>query len=756
MPRLGRAWLAAARSAASLPSVAGPSTSRAFHASGTQQFLWWKSTPESLAKEVSIAVDRGRPQVLSNPYTKLVDALREIPSDPAKDSPLSRDQLLGCMELLSRSRHPADFRLLRRMFDDAERVFGHRRGILHHYYVMTGLINNGRRDDALNWLKEMRSVHGVYPGLRDYDLLLSAYADADGGKGTEEILKLIVEDGLEPGLHTFNYLTKGYLARRQLKAAMAVLDQMEQRGIGTDVVVLTTLLDGLLACGEIKKATDIRDIMLDMEPARLDTAARNVLIKARGATEGFEAAVREVRKWRLALEEGETEAEMNEMTLVTLVQVESTPLDWENARLLLDYIEEAAGMTAGRLVYSVLLQRALSQKDQASVDRAYVIYEDAKANGVVPDVAMVQSLIHVLATGTWDESIASGYHNIAKVLYQDLVRFSNTHRESAPDIRIYNDLAFSCARSGDTKFSFEILERMKAEGISFDVRTLTHHAIALMRSSKDWAEAFKAYTNLHFLDPTVLDRQAFHVVLSAFINLPPAERRTDTRAPMKYVIQFIVDMRRAGFAPDTVTYTLILKYYSQAQNPDKRAVSQIHDIINIDTQLEPDIRLFNTLMRAYSLAGDSTSALNIWRMLRANPALGLNNVSVDIALDTCGHAGLEKQAFSIWNARRREGFPLVKKNWDTWVECLGRLKKFEEASKVVFEEMGATDDNGIPAADAKTFSILFLKLRLHKGPVPETLLRTKEERPEILKELITFEDNEWLKNAMQYLEKGGT
>jgi pentatricopeptide repeat protein len=767
MPRLGRAWRAAIRSIATpVPGPSGPSTHRHFHASSYQSFqlFWWKSTPQSLAKEVTGALVQRRPQALLRPYNRLVELLDAENSDP-NNSPLSHEQLLDCMELLSHSKYPSDYRLLRRMFYDAERLFGHPRRIRHYYYMLLGMTTSGHREEALEWLKDMRSNADVYPGIRDYDTVLDAYADATGEEGTAEILRLIREDGHDLGINTYNILIKGHLARGHTAKAMAALDSMREGGIEPDIYTLTTLLDGLFSCGDFENAEKVKRMLLGMGAERIDTVARNVLVKLAGANGGFEGALKELREWRRLLDDGGTEAAPNEVTVRTLVQVESTPLALEGARSLLRLVEEEIGVFGDPFAYSILLLRVLSQDVDSSIGEALEFYEDAKNAGVVPDVAMLQTLIHRLTTGGTPDDDAESIkrnHTTAKALYEDLVNASSTHREATPDIRICNDLLFSCSRAKDVPFSFALLESMETEGIAFDARTLTNHAVALMKASGNYLDAFNAYSRLHSLDKTILDRQGFHRIISTFLDLPnkreeptlqKGRRTVPAMAPAAHFIELLVDMRYAGIAPDTVTYTLVLKYYTQAADPDVESIRRIHDIIKLDTQHDPDIRLLNTLMRAYSLAGDHIAALNIWQMLLVNPALGLNAVSVDIALDTCGHAGLSRQAHAIWHARRRDRFPLTKKNWDTWVECLGRLREFAEASKVVFEEMGT---DGIPAADSKTFAILFSQLRLREGPLGRALEQTRDLRPEIWEQVKESKEAKsgWLSGVIKSVVEG--
>jgi len=72
-----------------------------------------------------------------------------------------------------------------------------------------------------------------------------------------------------------------------------------------------------------------------------------------------------------------------------------------------------------------------------------------------------------------------------------------------------------------------------------------------------------------------------------------------------------------------------------------------------------------------------------------------------------------------------------KKNWDTWIECLCRWGRFQEAEELVFEEM-----MGARKADLVTFQVL-IKFARANGIEEWERVRNKvfEKRPDLKEEL---------------------
>lgn len=78
-----------------------------------------------------------------------------------------------------------------------------------------------------------------------------------------EVLREMVESGLEPTLKTFNVILNGYFKAGQIKEAWQFFLEMKRRKCVMDVVTYTTMVHGFGVSGEIQKARQVFDEMIE-------------------------------------------------------------------------------------------------------------------------------------------------------------------------------------------------------------------------------------------------------------------------------------------------------------------------------------------------------------------------------------------------------------------------------------------------------------------------------------------------------------
>ncbi|CAA0831497.1 Pentatricopeptide repeat (PPR) superfamily protein [Striga hermonthica] len=76
-----------------------------------------------------------------------------------------------------------------------------------------------------------------------------------------EVVKEMVERGLEPTLTTYNTLLKGYFGAGQIEEGWAFFLQMKRRKVEIDVVSYTTVIHGLGVSGEVERSKKVFDEM---------------------------------------------------------------------------------------------------------------------------------------------------------------------------------------------------------------------------------------------------------------------------------------------------------------------------------------------------------------------------------------------------------------------------------------------------------------------------------------------------------------
>lgn len=105
-----------------------------------------------------------------------------------------------------------------------------------------------------------------------------------------EVLKEMVERGLEPSLTTYNTMLKGYFRAGQIKESWEFFLQMKKRKCGLDVVTYTTVVHGFGCAGEIKRARRVFDEMV-AEGVLPSVSTYNALIQVLCKKDSVEHAI---------------------------------------------------------------------------------------------------------------------------------------------------------------------------------------------------------------------------------------------------------------------------------------------------------------------------------------------------------------------------------------------------------------------------------------------------------------------------------
>ncbi|KAI3453547.1 hypothetical protein Pfo_010210 [Paulownia fortunei] len=105
-----------------------------------------------------------------------------------------------------------------------------------------------------------------------------------------EVMKEMVERGLEPTLTTYNILLKGYFRAGQIKEGWEFFLQMKKRKIEIDVVSYTTVVHGFGVAGEVDKSRKVFDEMVG-DGVLPSVATYNALIQVLCKKDSVENAI---------------------------------------------------------------------------------------------------------------------------------------------------------------------------------------------------------------------------------------------------------------------------------------------------------------------------------------------------------------------------------------------------------------------------------------------------------------------------------
>lgn len=141
--------------------------------------------------------------------------------------------------------------------------------------------------------------------------------------------------------------------------------------------------------------------------------------------------------------------------------------------------------------------------------------------------------------------------------------------------------------------------------------------------------------------------------------------------------------------PDRRSYAIALA--GVAMSRDLEALKVIHNALKMNYQFDPDTRLLNGLMRAYTNCGLPSRALEFWNHIRKSRQ-GPDDASISIALDSCGRLddGMST-ARILWGQLRSTGVRPSANNYCAYIEALGRNGMWNEGFRLA-KEMQSLDN----------------------------------------------------------------
>jgi ubiquitin-like modifier-activating enzyme ATG7 len=128
-----------------------------------------------------------------------------------------------------------------------------------------------------------------------------------------------------------------------------------------------------------------------------------------------------------------------------------------------------------------------------------------------------------------------------------------------------------------------------------------------------------------------------------------------------------------------------------AKSPDLKSLEIVHNMLKLDSQVEPNTRLYNALMLAYTACGEPHGALEFWDEIihsREGPTYN----SIQIALSACAVAPFgDRDARKIWERLQQFDIAVTKEIHEAYINALAGNGLMAEAKDLV-TTMAATID----------------------------------------------------------------
>ncbi|RDX68324.1 Pentatricopeptide repeat-containing protein, mitochondrial, partial [Mucuna pruriens] len=152
--------------------------------------------------------------------------------------------------------------------------------------------------DVLCKSKRVEMAHSLFKTLKSrfkpdsvsYNIIANGYCLIKRTPMALQVLKEMVQRGIDPTMVTYNTLLKGYFRNNQVKEAWEFYLEMKKRKCEIDVVTYTTVIHGFGVAGEVKKSRRVFDEMVK-EGVVPSVATYNALIQVLCKKDSVENAV---------------------------------------------------------------------------------------------------------------------------------------------------------------------------------------------------------------------------------------------------------------------------------------------------------------------------------------------------------------------------------------------------------------------------------------------------------------------------------
>jgi hypothetical protein len=138
--------------------------------------------------------------------------------------------------------------------------------------------------------------------------------------------------------------------------------------------------------------------------------------------------------------------------------------------------------------------------------------------------------------------------------------------------------------------------------------------------------------------------------------------------------------------------TYIQCFLGIASCADQESLDMVHNMLKMDSAIEPNTKLYNSLILAYTECDDADRALSFWDDI-TNSSEGPSYRTLEIVFRACGRKPFgDKVARSIWFKMRNMEIEVTREVFAAYVGALAGQGKWEEAKGMV---EGCEKDLGI-------------------------------------------------------------
>lgn len=353
-----------------------------------------------------------------------------------------------------------------------------------------------------------------------------------------------------------------------------------------------------------------------------------------------------------------------------------------------------------------LIRTAILKNDAYTAERCVAL---GQRWGVTPDaLTYLYQLEYRMKVG----DVAGAQSSYLQLQAQDMEEPRNhgAARNLAPAL---NKLV--CALSAQPTPDFEaimrLVEDMKKQKATFEMETVC--ALSRIHLQRAGSEDLVDLINTHVLPYGLKQRAAVRDVLVNFCldqtqtvsrmwhaynilrNLfPEVDRHTRTNLMNRFFERGRSDMachvfghmRQQDIGPLRPTVdTYVSCFEGIGQSGDQESLHLVHNMLKLDTQIEPNTKLYNGLMLAFAGCDDPRQSLGFWAEIMHSRE-GPTYRSIEIAMRTCEEAAFgDRDAREIWARLKRNKVEVSREIFAAYIGALAGQAQFAECVKLIEE-----------------------------------------------------------------------
>ncbi|KAJ8652214.1 hypothetical protein O0I10_012175 [Lichtheimia ornata] len=637
---------------------------------------------------------------------------------------LSRETIRSLLLIARKSRKQSDLVLVQDIVNTMETRFGLAPQAFEYHALMYAYGVHNRPEKAHNVLEQM-SQHDIKANTFTYNTLLGCYKRAGDTQKALQLLDEMMERQIPRDVGSYNTLIH-LLADTDREMAYQLYDKMQHDGVMPDNYTFSTMLNIATKANNTTIGDRVYADILVKKNANIDLyTLNNMLAYKANAAQDLQGALDLFYTLPKSLRP--------DVVTYNLLLDACLKLDKpEQAFKLFDEMHNKAGCAPDVVTYGALMD---AEARLGNVEGALKRFDEMIQQSIAPNDRVLSSLANLAS----QEKDSTQLDRILTIVEQ--------HSNNSPlqlDTQAYNGLLSGLAKQGRSLQAQNLYDKVfRYNTQKADIATYTNLMLAYINDELV-DDAMDIYYELReFVHGSDAGKERFNMdatfyttLISAMTRLPGQELDLGDRPAPNYAytiddtpiqgldgrsqpmlltaLALFNDMRRSMIRPNAHVYTAIL--HACAKYKDAYVLEQVHKLIRMDLYFDPDTAVYNALMNAYNRVGDGHIVLQMWEMLALSsaPETAIDQTTVSIVLDSCGHNGYNYHARDIWHTLKQSGFELNTNNYCSYVECLCRSKGrdgWEEAKRVVDEEMRpAYSANSLvdprPLVDDKTVNTL--------------------------------------------------